>query len=64
MRFSSFKSSKTNSFLGKLLAGIQYVSLQLAGLTGLFLSLLKMSAILLKYPTYEGGFFMISWANL
>ena len=40
-----------------------YVSFQLFWQTGPFLVVLKIAAILQKYPTFECFFFMLSWAK-
>ena len=40
-----------------------YVSFLLSGQTGSFLAVLKFLQLKLKYATFEGGFFMFSWAK-
>ena len=40
-----------------------YVSFQLSWRTGTLLAVLKIFAILLKYRTFEGAFFVFSWTN-
>ena len=39
------------------------MNFQLSGQTWLFLAVLKISATLLKYPIFDGCFFMFSWAK-
>ena len=65
MAFSQSGNLKRQRFVTSIgnIEKVPYVSFQLSEQTGLIWAVLKMSPILLKYPTFEGFFFIFSLAK-